>query len=1300
MSGVLDDYYRLRIRNRADSADLLVITSVPSGTNPYIKEPPRGDGDGFDPMTNEQSIGSYTVLVVDSITSGTDRVVTSKLEDVNGQLQLGFLKTYIEVSRDGATWSSRTVGYLTVNRLVDAITWELTIQSALRTLANVQLFNPASTELITDFLAAWPRRGCLYGGPIIADPVAGNWLQVKDLGGWRMRVRHSDSGLGRSYWLDPVDVYGPADGLKSWEMTTIGELRVDTINTALQKIVATGKPSFGAVPFTTIADAMASRPWPGLVVLLDRIDGAGFAEVWRPIQPGYAGADDGAQSGADIVLVSKQWSGVGIIRDNQTALALNSLVRVRCLTVMPSEVSPIYFDGHPIDHLENFCALKGIGFSDALGTRDAMGSGLRVSLRMTKPLTLGELLRQTVFNLGVAVRSDSSGNIVPFLTCPKLSSSLPSKTITGSLVVDGSVHLPFEQDVGQAGLQTVVVRTKAQVIKANAADSVIEGDREFTLLNEDAQPLASGSLELDIPGMVRLSPKALEPVGLDYWQSFAKPRFARFGRANQRAELDLQRGDGTTDADTVYLGDEFLLDIPQLPNANKRLGDDVSVSPRAVQIIQQSEAPERRPVRLSDSGPNAQPLTTKPTHTIAASTDLPRTVAELTITNAATLNGLGYTARLQLAVVAHGASAPVDADYVDWLVFTQAAIPTTAIRVTAVVAGSDVYVRARSELQGRRPSAWQTAVHVSLSLVDDPTSVAAAAVIGDGSLLDVSWAIGANAGDDATDIYVRLSSESFAAARKVISLLPGSTQFRIHGLTPSTAYKVSVQHRDPGTQDVSDPVDASVTSDSAVAVLDPPTGALGFADGGAGDAVPILTGTYGLAVVATEFPSSVEFQEAIETDVASDSYGAYSTVAVLPSLASDFTVFSRIAPNDGLRRRLRARHTRDGTTASAWTVPVTVTPWTYDPLVLEEQAISLNNFKFEDSSDGLTRTYTMVCGSRVQRVVLFVSTADVPVTADTWPTAASVPTAILVPDPVTRIATYAFTLPAATQQSFLQFEPRLEDWSAGPLRRNVTDALPIIPVPQGTLEISGNGAWTWTIDGAATVDHLKYAESTTAFPSDATAAAGTTVAGPGPFLRSGGAALTFGQTEYVTAIAYNAAGVQVGPAIHLKGSYQTFSGSKTTVYGVGGWIVAPDSAQMTYTVDLTSGMIQNVTPLADGYNSLWDLFTTLPAGVTITGFSIDLYDSSTGHPTIHSIHGFIQRLDGTTATSIATWVNPSISGGAQTVSGVLSETTSATRSYRFRMQFDYDFIVRCPAGSLRFGNLYLTYTQPQPDKTV
>src|SRR5207249_2318532 len=126
----------------------------------------------------------------------------------------------------------------------------------------------------------------------------------------------------------------------------------------------------------------------------------------------------------------------------------------------------------------------------------------------------------------------------------------------------------------------------------------------------------------------------------------------------------------------------------------------------------------------------------------------------------------------------------------------------------------------------------------------------------------------------------------------------GSTRYRLSGLTPGTAYKASVQHRDAKTGDVSNPIDVAFTSDAGSAALSAPTGAVGFSESIGGDWAPRLTGIYGLAVSATAFPSSVEFQEAVETAIGAGTYGAYSSVATLPSVSGDFTVFARTAPND------------------------------------------------------------------------------------------------------------------------------------------------------------------------------------------------------------------------------------------------------------------------------------------------------------------------------------------------------------------------------------------------------------------
>jgi hypothetical protein len=570
-AGYLDEY-QVRIRNRADNADLLVLSSVPAGTNPYIKEPPKGDGTSFNPMTSEMMAGSYTVLVVDAITSGTDRVVTSKLEDVNALLQLGYLKTYIERRKDGGAWTSRAVGYLVLLRLTDAVTWELTVQDALRALDQVPLFSVTSTTTIAAFFAAWPTRGTVLGGPIL-NGFANGFPSAFDLGGWRMKVRTipppspNPANVPTHYALAPVNVYGPPDF--SPTHGHIGDY-ADAINAGVATLPTQNEQRNAAGTFLTVADAMALTAWRGLMLL---IDGVPFAPALGDYFPA-TGAVRLIDDANPFKFVSTFYTGGLYARlDGQAALTDGATVAVRALTILPTPISPIYVDRHPVDLLSDLCALAGVGFADTNGVKALFGDGLRVALPLTGEMAMGDLLKAAVFNFGIGVVTDGSGNVVPF-AMRRFSNALPTKVITDALVVDGSVKLPFEQDVSLAGLQTFTFRHKAlaqvggvitrldvalgRVVQSNALDGITEHDQVFTELNGDASAMLSGSLDITIPGMVHLSGSSL-PIDKAWVYAEAQLLFDRFGRANQQAEFDLARGDGTTDADLATYGEEVLL---------------------------------------------------------------------------------------------------------------------------------------------------------------------------------------------------------------------------------------------------------------------------------------------------------------------------------------------------------------------------------------------------------------------------------------------------------------------------------------------------------------------------------------------------------------------------------------------------------------------------------------------------------------------------------------------------------------------------------------------------------------------
>src|SRR4051812_48102716 len=98
--------YRLRIRNVANSADDLVITSLAAGPNPYLIEPPQGEGQTLNPTTGQVQVGGYTIAVIDADTAPNTRVVTAKLADAAGRNQLNSRRAFIEeTENDGGAWT-------------------------------------------------------------------------------------------------------------------------------------------------------------------------------------------------------------------------------------------------------------------------------------------------------------------------------------------------------------------------------------------------------------------------------------------------------------------------------------------------------------------------------------------------------------------------------------------------------------------------------------------------------------------------------------------------------------------------------------------------------------------------------------------------------------------------------------------------------------------------------------------------------------------------------------------------------------------------------------------------------------------------------------------------------------------------------------------------------------------------------------------------------------------------------------------------------------------------------------------
>jgi hypothetical protein len=215
--------------------------------------------------------------------------------------------------------------------------------------------------------------------------------------------------------------------------------------------------------------------------------------------------------------------------------------------------------------------------------------------------------------------------------------------------------------------------------------------RNFT--NGDANNYGTVQVTYDIPGTVVVHVSGVEQ-GATWESALASSIFDRFARGGLYTEL------ACTPDITDQIGDEIVLDVPQLPNLNVRGGD------RCLQIVRRTETPTGPVLRLLDSGTTAQ-FGTAPTFSLAAGPDA-RSYVALTVTNAAALNAAGAALRIEWGF---GTSSPSGAGALLYRYpIDQASglgtIPVDAITLPRVDAGTHVWVRMRSEGGNLRPSAF------------------------------------------------------------------------------------------------------------------------------------------------------------------------------------------------------------------------------------------------------------------------------------------------------------------------------------------------------------------------------------------------------------------------------------------------------------------------------------------------------------------------------------------------------------------------------------------------------------------
>lgn len=798
--------YRLRIRNAADSADDLIVSSVRGGTNPYLGGPPSGDGQEVDPLTGEVRTGVYTVEVIDAVTGtsgGTsDRVFTAKLFDAEGRQKLLSRRTYVEISEtNGSSWSGLIAGYLLNYNLVSGLVWSVQIGDT-RRIENTKIVFDGSS-------VAFALRGCLFGGPIIG----GSWGPVNDRGGWRFLVSSIVVvGTNRRVNYEFVSGYrGINDPRTNKLQDALGMAKDAETIPLVQKCTPYYSPN--VAPF-------AMPGFPGLVAYVSGITGAVTEGRFTPA----ISANVFNQSTSIIIPLVTPRVFALLWPSAITTPTVGDIHSISLFSQVPTDDSPVYLDEHPVDVVTTLWTEAGIAFdaTAAAAVRTLLGDTLRVAMRITQSMTLLEFLNNQIFGpFGISARTNSSGDLELFST--RLKQSAIPTTIVTTDDLQGADETLFGNDestvVSSVRLKTEVYyaynpNADPTIQNSRPLDSVIVAPNEVVVLNADVSTFSTREISYEMNGMIHDVSGLVADMNT-MATSIAEEIFDRFGRGNPVGEFAVIRGSA---GDTgTQIGEELYLEPVHLPNLNKRFGDDPAVGARIVQIVRRTETPSGPVFKYSDAGSDQQPVVPAAVITIAANADAPRFVAQFTVTNAAAINA---TAVLVTAVQwATGGSSP--ANGVQFARYVPGTTPTAAVQLPAVIPGSKVWVRARTEQDGRRPSAWTAWTSVTLTAIPVVTGETFSGVRFRTAV--ITWTQTA----DLTDVYVFQGTVAPADwTPYFVQTFPADTNFVQVDCPPpggtGTDYIGAIQHRDVVTGKLGPMVTGAFQTVSIFTVTDPP----------------------------------------------------------------------------------------------------------------------------------------------------------------------------------------------------------------------------------------------------------------------------------------------------------------------------------------------------------------------------------------------------------------------------------------------------------------------------------------------
>ena len=784
---------------------LLVASSVAGGTNPWLTEPPAGDGTTIDPLTGKTRAGAWSVAIGDPITSGTDRLVTAVLEDATRgwRSRLTSRRAFVRERENGGAWVTTWVGFVSRVRYTSAAQVQITHTDSPARDKDAAAATQRPTETVSAYVTRWPTRACLAGGPI-----RGGWLFRPDPGGWDCVVESQSGGF-------TVFRVTGAYSAPSFQRRTVNLWApIQSLNDAARPFFAGSALLGGSFPRLTVetfTPGVAST-FSDPVVLA--------SPIYVPTLPSGPGPVLGPtpQYHEPTLFCSQERITVA-----GTVGTVGQVRRLRVLALDPSAAFPVYTTAHPVTLVETLMIEQGLTVDTASrdSVRDLVGTAARVSVRIAAVRNFWRFAEEILAPYGVALRA-TAGGAVGFVAIRRTTSGLPTTTIALDDLAEtdgaGIYEVAEQSVVARVAFSSVLYGLASPSDESGPADGIvaqpIRVEREAWDLGTEEAPR---TLTLDADAMFHVDGQ-LESDAPRLGTAIAQDAFLRSrGGTVEIGELVVRRG---TAPAALRVGDECLVNLPHLPHRNKRLGDDGSVPARVATVVRAQVEPAGVRLQLADAGSAAIDTGTAPTASVAQDVTFPRQCVALTVTNAATLNAGGRGVRVQVAVTS--GAAPASTAYTDLVAYAPGAVPTTAERLGPFTPGQTVYLRLRAEQPGLRPGAWQTAISAALATLPAPSGVTVTWGTGSRTVGDLAW----TNGDAAALVVVAIRRTADAAPGRTIDVLPaGSTRLRVWREVDAdvlaaygTSYTVEVSHLDPLTGQPSARATATVTpSDPGVA---------------------------------------------------------------------------------------------------------------------------------------------------------------------------------------------------------------------------------------------------------------------------------------------------------------------------------------------------------------------------------------------------------------------------------------------------------------------------------------------------